>query len=329
MPKPTPDIHEQAATWVVRLNSDQVIGSEHDAFRSWLEADPAHAIAYAEHVALFAGLKSLSDDDEARDVLLPAPPAMPPLNRRNLLIGGTGLAASAVVATGLITSLMDKTFKTEPGEQKHVRLSDGSSIVVNTDSKLRVHFETHERRIFLDRGQAFFQVAKDKLRPFRVFVGSDEVRALGTAFDVRRIGDRAHVTLEEGRVAIYSAGGAQVVRPVTLQAAVRPVVVLEPGERAVLSRSAPVRIEKANLESVGAWRYGRLILDSTPLGDTVADLNRYGGPQIVLSDPTLADIKISGVFHTGDPVTFADAVTRALPVRIAYQDANKIVLARP
>jgi transmembrane sensor len=328
MPKLTPDIHEQAATWVVRLNSDQLIGSEHDAFRAWLEADPAHAIAYAEHAALFAGLKSLSDDDEARAILLPVLPTSPYLNRRNLLMGGTGVAASAVMATVLVANLMDKTFRTEPGEQKHVRLNDGSSIVVNTDSKLRVHFENHERRIFLDRGQAFFQVAKDKLRPFRVFVGSDEVRALGTAFDIRRIGDHAHVTLEEGRVAIYSASGARVVRPIAVHAAL-PIAVLEPGERAVLSKSAPVRIEKANLESAAAWRYGRLILDSTPLGDTVADLNRYGGPQIVLSDPSLADIKVSGVFHTGDPVTFADAITQALPVRVAYEDENKIVLARP
>ncbi len=329
------DINEQAAAWVVRLNSDQATRSEREAFREWLEADEAHAMAYAEHSALFAGLRHLSDDDEARDILLPRADRMagPRLSRRGLIAAGAALAAGMA---GLVLAPMfaEQTVETEPGEQKHIRLADGSDLVVNTASKVRVHLSDHERRIVLDRGQVFFQVAKDRARPFRVFVGTDEVRALGTAFDVRRIDDTARVTLEEGKVAIYRHAVPQEVAPLTSSAAaksdlaMRPSAVLTPGQQAIVSGKAAVSVQSVNLEAVQAWRYGRLILDDTPLGDTVADLNRYGGPQIVLDDPSLAGIKVSGVFHTGDPATFVNSIVAAFPVKVTYQDDQKIVLTR-
>jgi transmembrane sensor len=198
-----------------------------------------------------------------------------------------------------------------------------------------VWFIDGERRLFLDRGQVFFQVAKDKTRPFRVFAGRDEVRAIGTAFEVRRMGDIALVTLEEGSVAVYraeridtlarqdSASGEHAPIPPAPSA---PLAVLLPGQQAELAADKPAEVRRVDLSKVQAWRYGRMILDDARLGDTVADLNRYGGVQIVLADPKLADIRVSGVFHTGRPEDFVESVTAAFPVQVARQDDTTIVL---
>jgi transmembrane sensor len=103
--------------------------------------------------------------------------------------------------------------------------------------------------------------------------------------------------------------------------------VLVPGQQAVLASAMPVSVDHVDLRKVEAWRYGQIILDGTALGDIVADLNRYGGPQIVLADPKLADIRVSGVFHTGRPDVFVEAVTTAFPVRVSEQTPDRIVLA--
>ncbi len=329
-----------AAFWVVRLNSDQRTRADEEAFRLWLEQDPAHAQAYADCAALWEGVGDLAATDEAHEALkrLRTPGRAPRgFDRRIALFGGLG-AAVAAAAAGLVGPILlagEQSLQTAPGEQRRVRLADGTGVLLNTDTRLRVRFARGERRLFLDRGQAFFQVAKDKTRPFRVFAGHDEVRAIGTAFEVRRIGDSLQVTLEEGRVALYRAGGSAPLSAgptkgasaaPTVAGAAAPVVLLSPGEQAVLAPALPVALRAVDLRKVQAWRYGRMILDDAPLGETVADLNRYGGVRIVLADRSLADIRVSGVFHTGRPDDFVKSVTAAFPVEIARQDEQTIVL---
>jgi transmembrane sensor len=335
-------IDQEAVEWVVRLGSDQRTRADEDAFRNWLERDPANAHAYADCMALWDGVSDLAATHEAHEILKPlrAPGDIRRrFNRRTAIFGGLG--AALAVAAGVVVPIVligEETFKTAPGKQKRVQLADGSEVFLNTDSKLRVKFVAAERRLFLDRGQAFFQVAKDKNRPFRVFVGNDEVRAIGTAFEVRRIGDSVQVTLEEGRVAIYrdrdvSSQAREAAPPPklasgqsVLASAYKPVAELSPGEQVMLAAGEAVEVRHVDLRKSQAWRYGRMILDDAPLGETVAELNRYGGVQIVLADPKLANIRVSGVFHTGRPDDFVEAVTAAFPVEIERQGESAIVL---
>lgn len=314
------DLSEQASFWVVRLHSDQRTRSDEEAFRLWLEQDPAHADAYADCAALWDGVANALETEEAREIVQPLRlPEQAPrrLSRRTVLFGGMGVAAAAVAAVviGPLAAHGEQTFQTRPGKQRRIRLADGSGVLLNTDSKLRVKFLPAERCLYLDRGQAFFQVAKDELRPFRVFVGGDEVRATGTAFEVRRLGEATLVTLEEGQVAIYRAASEGA-----------PAAVLDPGTQIELDAAKPLAVRQVDLHKVQAWRYGRMILDGAPLGETVADLNRYGGIQIVLADPKLAGLRVSGVFHTGRPDDFVEAITSAFAVQVAQQDEDTIVL---
>lgn len=322
-------LDEEAASWVVRLSSDQRTRADEAAFKDWLAGDPARANAYAEHHAIWAGIGGLAENDEARDLLLADVAAAPRFwTRRGAMLGSAAAAGLAVAFVGP-RLFGPARYRTIPGEQKTLHLADGSTVVLNTNSDLRVELQEKERRLYLDQGQAFFQVAKDKARPFRVFVGSYEVRALGTAFDVRRVGDAAHVTLEEGKVAIYH-GADRPIQTMVVQGAPKPhapAAVLAPGEQAVLASAMPVSVDHVDVRKIEAWRYGQMILDGNALGDIVADLNRYGGPQIVLVDPRLADIRVSGVFHTGRPDVFVEAVTAAFPVRVSEQSSDRIVLA--
>lgn len=338
-------IADEADRWVVRLHSDQRTREDAEAFRHWLERDPRHAQAYADSVALWDGVGALADDEAAHGLLRPLREggnrSRPRLDRRAALIGGFGAIAAGAAVAVLGPQVLNRgqVLRTAPGQQRQARLADGSSVLLNTDTVLRVDLRQTERRLFLDKGQAFFLVAKDKARPFRVFVGHDEVRALGTAFEVRRIGDTARVTLEEGRVAVYRSGQADkrldAVPAHALLAgagepreALTPAVVLDPGQQVELAVASPIAVRQVDLNRTQAWRYGRMILDDAPLGDTVADLNRYGGTQIVLADPQLAQVRVSGVFHTGRPEDFVESVTAAFPVRVVRRDEGRIVLAR-
>jgi transmembrane sensor len=101
---------------------------------------------------------------------------------------------------------------------------------------------------------------------------------------------------------------------------------LAPGEQAVVQPGDLVVVHSVDLKKTQAWRYGRMILDDVRLGDAVADLNRYGGVQIVLADSNLAAIRVSGVFHTGRPGDFAESIVAAFPLKIARQDDSNIVL---
>ena len=335
-------IEDAAAQWAARLGSDQCTRADEEAVRSWINKDPAHARAYAQYMGLWDAVGDLVATDEAHQILKPlrSPVLVRRKISRRILLSG-GLAAALAVATAVVAPLWlhgAGRLMTAPGEQKRVQLPDGTGVLLNTNTQLRVKFVDAERGVMLDRGQAFFEVAKDKKRPFRVFVGSDEVRALGTAFEVRRIGNGVQVTLEEGRVAIYHSDSApsqpQALPPVTvvpsetsvLVGSGTPVAMLAPGEQAVVQPGDPVLVHTVDLKKTQAWRYGRMILDDVLLGDAVADLNRYGGVQIVLADSKLAAIRVSGVFHTGRPNAFAESIVAAFPVDIARQDDSAIVL---
>lgn len=318
-------IEDEADFWVVRMHSDQVTSEDERLFTAWLGADPAHGEAYDRCNKLWAGFGALRHDPEAMEALVDlretvARPRGP--SRRGLI--AASLAGGGLIVGGWLASealFGTKAYATEVGEQQRVVLEDGSTVTLNTDSAIRVRFDKGERKIWLDKGQAYFAVARDA-RPFRVFVGEEELRGTGSAFDVRRQGDTARVTLEEGAVQVYRS---------TEKASVgsaAPAVILKPGQQVVVSETRIVPVARVDARSVGAWRFGRLVLDSDPLSSAVAEINRYNARQIVIADPSLHDLPLNGVFQTGMPEAFVEALTAAFPVEVRSQDAETIYLQR-
>lgn len=311
----------QAAFWVVRLHSDQVTAADEAHFAEWLAEQPERRAAYDEAERTWLAFERLRADGYARRALATLG-AKQTGSRRVWITGALGLAAASAAGVALYLDRHSRTYSTGIGELRRTRLADGSTISLNTSTRVRVQLDGDQRRVWLNYGQAYFAVARDPLRPFRVFVGDEEVRALGTAFEVRREGDRVQVILEEGVVALYRGDTETVLRADT-----PPEIVLQPGEAADIEPMANARVERIDLRRTGAWRQGQLIFDAEPLARAVAEVNRYHERKIVLTDPSLGDISISGVFQTGRPEAFADSLTAAFPIEIAGQSDAEIRLA--
>jgi transmembrane sensor len=101
---------------------------------------------------------------------------------------------------------------------------------------------------------------------------------------------------------------------------------MAPGQRAEVSTTGKLVVQQVDLVKTSAWRDGKLIFDDTPLAEAVAEVNRYGGKQVVLGDPALQRLHISGTFHTSRPEAFVEGATAALPVRLEASSADRMVL---
>ena len=325
----TPEIAEMprdAAGWAARLLSDQHTPGDVAAFERWSLEHPEGRADYERMADLTGLLSGAARDPEARAVLRSSRPAQV-LGRRSAIAAFVALAAS-VFAAVITPTLLDRpaVYETRVGETRRVELKDGSVITLNVGSRLRVRMQESERLLWLDHGEARFEVAHDASRPFRVFSDNREVRALGTVFDVRRTDGAFRVVLETGSVGLYPADGSRL-RPVA--EAGRPVTVLAPGQMAeALADGAGLDVEAADLSVTGAWRDHRLVLDDRPLGEAVAEINRYNARVIVVDDPALAAMRISGVFRTDEPDAFAQAVVMILPARVAARDGEMVKLER-
>jgi transmembrane sensor len=319
------DIEDEATQWVVRMHSDQVTSEDERLFSAWLAESEEHGHAYDRQNALWAGVGSLRHSHDIKGDFADLREARPSLpSRRGLL--AASLAGGVVVAGGGWLSYQTffgaEAYATEVGEQRRVILSDGSAVTLNTDTALRVRFSNDERRLWLDRGQAFFAVANDRARPFRVFVGDDEVRAVGTAFDVRREGQSARVTIEDGSVAIYRGAALEMLQ------AEPPAAVAEAGQQLVVAPAESIQIAAVDTRRTGAWRFGQMVLEADALSTAVGEINRYNARQIVIADPTLNDMRLNGVFQTGRPEAFVEALTAGFPVEVSREDDAAIYLRR-
>lgn len=301
---PAHNVDATAAAWLARLH-----GPQGDAIRPaldiWLAESPAHAEAFARATETWAILPRAARHSEQE-----VRPHRPLARSRTLYPMAMAACLAVVVGLGALWwSLADVgAYATMPGEQKVATLADGSRIALNTDTQVDVRFSPERRQIELDRGEAMFEVAHDAERPFVVIAGDTRVHAIGTVFTVRRTRDDVIVTLIKGKVAVTRGhprtGGA-----------VEPSLVLRPGERLTEPLDGPRRIEPQSVEAATAWRRGQTVFSETPLGSAVSELNRYGGPPIVVDDPRVAALPVSGVFATNAP-DFAEAVATLHGLRI-------------
>lgn len=302
----------EAAAWLARLHGDQAAAAR-PAFEAWLAESPNHAAAFDRVNEAWAILpRAARLADEAPRLRSSAAPAW-------RLRPAAALAACLVlfVGSGTLWWMVSEAgaYATQPGEQKVATLEDGSRIALNTDTRVDVRFNADRRRIELDRGEAMFEVAHDASRPFVVVAGDTRVQAIGTIFTVRRTRDDVVVTLIKGRVAVSHGG----------QAAAVPVV-LRPGEKLTEPAGGSARIEPESVEAATAWRRGQTIFRDTPLGAAAAELNRYGGPAIVVDDPRVAALPVSGVFATNS-ADFAEAMAALHGLKVE-REGEKLHIAR-
>jgi transmembrane sensor len=219
-----------------------------------------------------------------------------------LLMGGTALVVIAPWAPDSRTTqppVLAATvhYTSLRGEVKELTLPDGSRMTLDADSTAIGHFGEGGRSIELQRGRAYFDVVTDHNRPFSVAAAERSVVAVGTRFDVNLTADGVTVTLIEGRVDVGSQDDA------------RAPIRLESGQQ-YISRGddASVRTIGSAADNVIAWRTGLVNFDEQTLGEAAAIMNRYSGTQIVIDDPAVASLRVSGQFRAGDARRFADTL---------------------
>lgn len=304
-------INDQAAEWVVRIshaNDDPTVVA---ALADWLSGDTRRQGAYLRASAAWARVADAMDGP--RDV-----PVRPPAIGRRVMLGG---AVAAFAATGAAFTWTlwpaGRSYATAVGEQASNRLSDGSVMLLNTNSAGRVTMHHDRRDIELVRGEARFDVAKDKARPFVVAAGAIRVEAVGTVFVVRRREHGADIVITSGRVRIWSVRAPT--RFLTLSAGHR-VTMSEVGG----ADNAVVHAD--GIERGMAWSRGMIALDGMTLAEAASEFNRYGGAEVTVEDD-LADQKVVGWFNAHDSQGFARSAAAMVGGRVE-REANTIRIVR-
>lgn len=306
---------DSAVDWFLRREAGPLTAAEAAAFQSWLEASPENERLYAtvdlawsaageagDHPAVSARNQALvraaDRDRRTRRIALAGLCAV--------LIGGGGLGWR--IATGP-KPLVTQSFSTAVGQQATVTLPDGSVVTLNTDSRVRTVADRDRRLVYLDKGQAFFRVAKDRGHPFVVTAGDRTVTALGTAFDVRVEKGALKVVLVEGKVRVESQHPAQLVARGEQRG--RPeaqATEMTAGSKLVAAPNADWRMSRTDVVRETSWLKGQVTFDDAPLQEIVAELNRYSPRKLRIDDPQLAQVRLGGIYTPGD----VDGFSRAL-----------------
>ena len=318
LPGSSGQIRREAADWVARRRGNPAESVEEE-FQGWYNRSDRHAAAYDRMSAIWDASGQIS--------LHSASP--PPRNEANSYFAGRRMALAAsllaliVLAAGVLLQARTVAaprsilLASAVGEIVPYTLSDGSRIVLDTQSKVAIEISNKERRLSLLAGRARFVVARDT-RPFTVFAAGREIVATGTTFDVSVIDADPAVHLLEGSLEIRGRGWTEG----------RPVARLRAGDDVVLVSSGGPLGRETN-RTGASWTNHMLEFETTPLREAVALANRYSRTQIRLADPALGSRQISGAFHVGDAEAFARSLAVAFGLAIDRAADGTIVLSDP
>ncbi|MBI3345677.1 MAG: FecR domain-containing protein [Burkholderiales bacterium] len=318
-PRVTPDIAAEAALWVARLHGPDRSPAMEREFRSWQARSAAHREAFGrctetwQDVALI-GLATAYDTVAS----VRASHAARGLRNKTWRWSAAFGLAIAVAGGGMLLQHWREqdVYRTAIGEQRLIVLDDGTRMLLNTDTRVRVAYGSAQRTVEVRGGEALFEVAKEARRPFVVHVAGSEVVAVGTVFSVRftdgpQDRDALAVTLIEGQVNVRAAAGrgADGLAP-------DQTTLLRPGDRLQLHHAAPIQslagaasLDRPNVDQVMAWRRREAVFQDSALVDAVEEMNRYSRTPVVLTGGIRdAGLRVSGLFRTGDSAGFARAV---------------------
>lgn len=297
-------------------------------FERWRGQGPEYELAYERELRAWTIADGLTKADEPPTGLRrlrwprPKPDAVQNPQRRLVLrriaAGGAAALTVGALGAGLWIGNSAPAYATAVGERRLVILSDGSRIELNTDTKVVVRYGLDRRRVELVHGEALFDVAPNKSRPFTVQAGMAEVKAVGTAFNVRTRGENVDVLVSKGVVDVRRDG--------IEQADLRLVAGM--AGRFGMADAAARRASPAEMERLLAWRYGAIVLDGETLGEAVAEFNRYNLRKMEVADPGIAGLKLGGYFQASDLNSFVQALRSSFGVNVAEGGDQTLYLSR-
>jgi len=312
---------EEAARWVVR-QEEGLTEAERREFEAWRAASPANADAFTRLQTHWGELDALAD--------LSARPLEKPLRREPIAWGGARLAA-AMLLTALVfgstsahappsgavqvAQVPAQVYTTARGAQERIALSDGSTVILNTASQIETRMTASERSVRLLSGEAFFEVAHDAARPFRVYAGDGVTTAVGTAFSVRLDNDAVKVLVSHGKVSFSNVTDR-----------VEPVAFVSAGQSGTFSERTDVveNVEPAMIDRKLSWTAGRLTFAGEPLSTVVAEIARYTDIEFTYATPKLASMPIGGLFEVGEVDRMLDSLEAGVGLRVVRIDARHV-----
>lgn len=308
---------DAALQWLVRLSAPDVTEQQRDAFFSWLNASPLHQAAYIKAEDLWQRGAALRHVEDA--------PAARPLRVHSQW--SWALAATCVLLIGALLFLRVPEpeyyqAQTEVGEQRELLLSDGSLLILNTDSEVRVELQAKQRIAYLLRGEVFFTVHHDPARPFDVITNEGTTRVLGTRFAVHATGSDTLVTVLEGKVGLSQ---------VRSKDAFEPEVTLTADQQLNLRAAAPgATVQTVDASAALSWRNRQLVYRGQSLETVVEDLNRYFPLAVALANHALGDLEVSAVIQLTTAETTVQALADALGLEVQRDPQNQhLILYKP
>ncbi len=310
------DIETQAADWLYRAQHADWSEADQAALDAWLAASHHNVAAYWRLKAAWAraetlsALKPIEAEPQARRM---------PLLAMKIAAVVAMVAALGVGASQFVFRTNERTYRTPIGGHEVISFSDGSRIELNTDTVIRTRMTTAERMVWLEKGEAYFQVKHDPKHPFIVAAGRHRITDLGTKFLVHRDSNDLEVALLEGRVRyVNDADGPK-----------SKATLLVPGEviTATTSTMFVTHRPKLALAKELSWRKGLLIFDNTPLAEAAGQINRYNRKKVVIADPAVARMTIDGAFPANSVQAFTDAAQTLFNLRVETR-GDEIVISR-
>jgi len=332
-------VEAEAAAWVARFDAGDISAKDQAEFQEWLNRGSLHREIIAEYGNLWSEFDTLRplangeagigrefvtsnhDDTSKRLALWRVASAAAILL---LFAGFTSFLIYKVSAPNVSgRALADLSYETAIGAQKKILLADGSTLILNTNSRVEIAFSGDRRDIHLMRGEAYFDVVHDHARPFSVYAKDYVVHDIGTAFDVHlsRTG-LVEVGVTKGSVEVSPAEGSGI------SSAGKGVGILTAGQKVILGQTAE-RTETLSSADMGrklAWRQGQLIYTGQPLGEVISDISRYSDIKFELADPSLEKISVGGAFRTDQIEAIVAALENNFGVHAEWLDAHHVRL---
>ena len=309
-------VEEQAAAWLRRRHFSAWSSEQQSELETWLAQSLTHRVAYVRLEAVWNRMERLAA------LHIPAPERGAARSMKSVAsMAVASLALVAVIGLSAMRFFLDpheQSYATGLGGHRAVRLADGTQIELNTDTSIRARVTNSSRTIWLDRGEAYFQVKHDAAHPFVVIAGDRRMTDLGTKFLARREAAALRVSVLEGSVRFDAMEGHAPEHRTLLKGD----VAIATGDKMSVTNS-PAR----KLASELGWRHGELIFEHTTLADAASEFNRYNREKIVVADPESARVTIGGTFQTGSVELFGHMAQDVLGLHVVNR-GDAIVISR-
>jgi len=314
------EIQARAAAWIEERESDDWSDTRQTEFDAWIAGSPAHLVAFLRAGTVW------KHADRLRALSSPAPmkpgPAGTVTRKATFFKIAAAVAVISLAGAGAFAVLHtsnEQIYSTTIGGRETLTLDDGSQIELNTNTTVRVAYEGAQRNVWLDKGEAYFNVVHNSARPFVVTLGDRRVTDLGTKFFILRDHDRIRVALVEGKARFDD----------TLNPAPSQQTVLTPGD-VVTATAESVSLKRKTSQDLSnqlGWRHGMLVFDHATLAAVASEYNRYNRTKLVIAGADAKRLTISGTLPSTDLGAFTRLATKFFNLRVE-QHEGEIVVSR-